>query len=332
MEKILAVYDTDIEYATRFMEYFKKKKNIDFEISAFTKKESLLDFLKLHRTEILLFSDEMIIDDLAGSNVRYLYQLVENPRKAKEEDPTQIYKYQAVSQVMAEIMTDYIRRENIQAVNTVSDKAEIISICSPIPSSSKSYFAWSLAIMRSHQSKVLHIPLEIFPIRLLSQIDNSNQALSEFIYYLKENSNIIQCLNTLLSITDKLSYLSGISHGFDLAALSKEDMIHWVEEMKLHTDYQTIIFSFSCYTEAMAELLRQSDKVYMTIEETAYEKSVHMEWEQQLEQIGIHTDQDKFIKVYMQNTDMSTAITGISLLELQKTAAWNTAMQQVREG
>ncbi|MGB4659681.1 MAG: hypothetical protein WBI07_10895 [Mobilitalea sp.] len=331
MEKILAVYDADIVYATRFMEYFKKKKNIDFEIAAFTKKESLLDFLKLHRTEILLFSEEEIIEDLAEGNVRYLYQLVETERKPKDIDLPQIYKYQPARQVMAEIMTDYIRRENIQAVGTVSGKAEIISIYSPISSCSKSYFAWSLAIMHSNQSKVLHIPLEIFPIKLLSQIDNSNQALSEFIYYLKENSNIIQHLNTLLNITDKLSYLSGISHGFDLTSLTKEDMIRWVEEMKLHTDYQTIIFSFSHYSEAMAELLRLSDKVYMIIEETTYEQAVLKEWEQQLEQIGIHSNQDKFIKVSVQQSEMNTS-TGISLLELQKTSSWNAAAQYIREG
>ena len=43
---IFAVCDLDVDYAYHFMEYLSKKKNIPFEIQAFTSVESLVAYVK----------------------------------------------------------------------------------------------------------------------------------------------------------------------------------------------------------------------------------------------------------------------------------------------
>ena len=55
---IFAVCDLDVDYAYHFMEYLSKKKNIPFEIQAFTSVESLVAYVKKNPVELLLISSE----------------------------------------------------------------------------------------------------------------------------------------------------------------------------------------------------------------------------------------------------------------------------------
>jgi hypothetical protein len=73
MEKILALYDSDVFYVSRFMEYFNKKIDSHFEVSAFTKKESLDEYLTFHPIEILLLGSGFVDESFTGRNIKYIY-------------------------------------------------------------------------------------------------------------------------------------------------------------------------------------------------------------------------------------------------------------------
>lgn len=64
MDKLLAVFDTDILYATRLMEYLKEADWECFEILLFTRQESLFDFLKYQKIDILLYGGELLPEEL----------------------------------------------------------------------------------------------------------------------------------------------------------------------------------------------------------------------------------------------------------------------------
>ena len=56
-KSVFAVCDTEMEYARNFMEYLNQKRNIPFEVHAFSSAEMFLEFVKNNETEILLISD-----------------------------------------------------------------------------------------------------------------------------------------------------------------------------------------------------------------------------------------------------------------------------------
>ena len=56
--KFFAVCDLEAEYACNFMDYLNQKKNIPFEIQAFTSVESLVAYVKKNPVELLLISSE----------------------------------------------------------------------------------------------------------------------------------------------------------------------------------------------------------------------------------------------------------------------------------
>ena len=57
-KNIFAVCDLEVDYAFNFMDYLNQKKNLPFEIQAFTTAESLLAYGKENHIELLLISDK----------------------------------------------------------------------------------------------------------------------------------------------------------------------------------------------------------------------------------------------------------------------------------
>ncbi len=326
MDKIFAIYDFDVTYTTRFMEYFKKRTDLDFEISAFTRKESIEEFLKTHQIEILLYGSDITLEGFPIENVKYIYEFTDDPRKESDSGPPTIFKYQPVQTVMTDIIKDYIRKVNETQVKNNFITTNIISLFSPTQSNANLPFAWSISTLLSEQKKVLFIPLDLFPIRVISSLDSSTQSLSEFIYYLKENPNIIVKMKSLLAYSGKLSYLTGITHGFDLLSLTKEDIHKWVEELKLHTDYQTVVFYLGYYSDSTLELMKLSDSILVTTTGTLYGEAVLNEWERQMNTIGIDTNQNKFQRIKLHEEEV-LGQAPISLQDLVKSSAWAEAQQ-----
>lgn len=55
-KKYFAVCDLEVDYALNFMDYMNRKKNIPFEIQAFTSVENLIAYGKQTHIELLLIS------------------------------------------------------------------------------------------------------------------------------------------------------------------------------------------------------------------------------------------------------------------------------------
>lgn len=331
MEKVFAIFDSDTKYATRFMEFFQKRKDFDFEISAFTRKDSLEDFLKQHKIEILLLGDGLLEEEVPKDNIKYIYEISEHPGRTKDRGYPSIFKFQTAQELMSEVMLDYKGKESETTVSYGSGKFGIISVFTPLPNAVKSIFAWSLAMILSEKKKVLFLPLEALPVPILSIEGESNQGLSEFIYYLKENNpNMISKMKSLLCNIGNLSYLSGLTHGLDLFSISKEDICNWVEELKNHSDYDTVVFYLSFYSDAVVEIINHSETVLIAIAEKAYEKAVIKEWERQMEFIGFYVKQDKFHKFLVSEDDWTSGKT-LTTQELQKSVVWSGAMQIAKD-
>jgi hypothetical protein len=324
VQKILAVYDMDVLYTTRFLEYFKNKKDIPFEIIAFTMKEKLEEFLQCRYIDILILGNSPPIDGLPLDQIKFIYHLSEEPNPSKNEEGTYIFKYQSAHAVMSEIISIYSHMEPSKQSTPTRTHLQVMSIFSPISSVSKLAFSWSISFLLSNHRKTLFIPMEYLPHRLLSILDQTSQSLSEFIYYLKENTNLYNKLIEQLKYRGNLAYLFGLTHGFDLQSLSREDMITWIEAIRTNSDYHTIIFYSNNYNEAMLELLRLSDKILITSNGTLYETAINNELERQMERAGYPISEDKYqiIKVI---EDESLGQEGLTIQELQQSYTWSAA-------
>ena len=298
MDRILTLYDSDEQYARRFMEYFKKKQDYGFKLAVFTRKESLLEFTKEHSVDLLLLGEK--IDgkslELDNSNIRHIYKLADKSAKDTVSGYTLINRYRMLQAVISDIKADLARLE--QETGSVSpDKLGLISIISPIQDLPSLVFAWSTGLLMSEQKKVLLISMELLPVKLLSTADYSGQPLTELIYYLKENTDIISRRKTLACYQGSLSYLAGVANGADILALNSEDMQKWITALKEQANFQLIIYYSCSNSDAARELVKSSDKVIYCCKKDFYADVLFDEWVAQMKRAGISLTESKFIKL-----------------------------------
>lgn len=327
MEKIFALYDSDVFYATRFMEYFKKKNNSNFEVAVFTEVASLEEYLQFHYIDILILGDELSLDESFLQKIKHVYRLTKEPGAGDGlSEYCAFFKYQSASDLINEILNDFNKKEDKSKPIISSNQVNIMSVFIPVSGNAKMSFVWSLSALLSQQKKVLLVLLDLLPVPYLIPLNDSSYSLMEFIYYLKENSNIITKMKSLLSGNGNLSYLAGITHGLDILALNKEDIQKWIQELKLHSDYQTVIFCIGCYTEAMIELMNLSDTILVASTGSAYEMEVLKEWERQMSRIGTLTNSEKYQYITLKNDNSSEAIP-VSYNDLTHSDSWLCAQQ-----
>ena len=325
MKKIIALYDSDSIYAARFMEYFQHKQEFEWEVIAFTKKEKLEAYLLEHRIELLLSGSREFLENPFTESVRYSYLLTEELHEANTEQ-NKIFRYQSIERMMEQLRSDYMRRQDEISVSTNPNRMNLITLFSPVPGDQDMGFAWSLGFQLAKQGKALFLPLEPLSRRLLDFIEPMDMVLSEFIYYLKENSSSLYKWKELLHYNNNLAYLAGVQHGFDLLALNKEDIHRWVELLRTGTDYQNVIFYLPYYQEAGMELLKLSDQVILIKGQFAFEQDVVREWERQMDIIGFDIRNPKFRSV-PRSWDRSGAVVYHSLQELMESSVWLQAKE-----
>lgn len=286
LEKLLAIFDRDVLYASRLMEYFKKLGWEGFEILLFTKQESLESFLEYQSVEILLYGGDNIPEDLVIDNIKHIFYLCED-LSIKRDKPQMICKYQAAENIASDILTSYTRLED-KNQGVGNGEVQFVSIFSPVSGVEKLSYAWALAKDLSNKKRVLFVYFDLLPTAFMIRSEDMGQPMSELLYYLKESKmDNSSKMKSYINYSEKLSYLSGLTHGFDLLSLSKKDIESLMETIKNHMDYELVVFYLGMYTEASMEILSYSNEVYITTCDLQYEELVVKEWERQMELIGV---------------------------------------------
>ena len=106
-KQIFAVCDLEAEYACNFMDYLNQKKNIPFEIQAFTNVSSFVAYAKENPVELLLISAEAMCREVGELDIGKIVILTEGSKPEELDKYADVYKYQASSDIVREVMACY---------------------------------------------------------------------------------------------------------------------------------------------------------------------------------------------------------------------------------
>jgi len=297
--KLLAVFDTDVLYASRLMEYLRKSDRCDFEVLLFTRMDILIDFLKHQTVEILLLGGEKLADDFPDGNIGHVFILCDDKRLMREREEA-IFKYQAADRVCSEILSRYTKLEDGRYSNC-NGKVRFVAYFSPIPGGDKISHAWAQAKKMSESSKTLFINLEMLPASGFLKQEDESRSMSELLYYLKEGKpEYINRLKDCLEYSEKMAFLRKPVHGFDLLSLNREDMKRFMEDIENLADYEIVVFYLGMYSEASMEVLKHCDEINVIISDISYEEDVYEEWRRQMSLIGMDMEKNKLNRVKLQ--------------------------------
>lgn len=327
MVKLLVIYDTDISYAGRLMDYMKKSSLAGFELLLFTRRDSLCEFLKDHVIELLLMG-EGIQEELPQENLRCILRLTGEKTNNRQEVSGTVYKYQHADGVIKDMLACYMKAQGIRSPER-EGALKIITVFAPGGGCREAAYGWYLALYLAERMKVLYLPLEQLPVSIYPALEGKDQALSEFIYFLKENPEQLAIkLSELLKFSGKLAYLSGVAHGLDLLSLSKEDAVRLAEVLKAQTDYEAVICHLSMYTEFTIELMRISSFNHILGDGGAFSESSFKEWDRQMALSGVDTGDGQFRRIELPDNSAQKGTDPDSPDGIRSSRVWQLAKQQ----
>lgn len=277
-KRILAVLETEQEYADLFLRFLKEKKDGLFETRIFTKEEALQSYLEEETADVLLASEECNYEQFQ-KQIPFVILLTENCYvKEGEESPT-IYKFQSAEQILKDVLKLYVEQDQDGQGRYLAKERRFcrkIAVFSPYGGCGKTTTAAILGNLLGREEKVLLVSLEAFkkPCSWLEKEENG--GLSELFYYIQQaRGNIEMKLKSMVIRVGNMDYLPGVSNVLDLQKMCAEEMYACMHGIEQYSEYDVIIFDISFVSEALLALFEECEVIYQPVNKKQ-ERSVWM--------------------------------------------------------
>ena len=266
-KNIFAVCDLEVEYAYNFMEYLNQKKNIPFEIQAFTGPEVLCDYAREHPIEILLISGKAMNDMVKQLNTGMLIILSEGVHNPGLDHYPSVYKYQSCDGMLREIMNYYgADKTPHDQTPVLKRQTRVIGVYSPIGRTQKTSFALTLGQILAKNQAVLYLNLENFSgfDQLLEQ--SFEYTLSDLLYFTRqENINLSYKMAGMVQNMQNLDFIPPALSPMDIQCTTYEEWMTLLEMIVKETRYEIVILDLGDGVQSLFQILESCDQIYVPI-------------------------------------------------------------------
>lgn len=267
-KNIFAVCDLEVDYALNFMDYLNQKKNIPFEIQAFTTVESLIAYGKNIHIELLLISQKAMCRQVQEMEIGKIVILSEGVHPPELDRYPSVYKYQASSDVVREVMACYGAEKAVTQTTFPLPKktTEIYGIYSPIGRCLKTSFALCLGQILAKEHAVLYLNLEEYSGLEEMLGKGFSQNLSDLLYFVRqENGNLVYKMNGMIQTVNNLDYIPPVRTPEDIRGTEWKDWEKLIQEIVCHSNYEVIILDIGGAVDGILQMLEMCKRIYMPV-------------------------------------------------------------------
>lgn len=282
MNHVLAVCDSEIEYAYQLVDYLSNKKGLPFQVQLFTSGKSLKEYAMHHPISIALIAQKDFSEEIREFPIDHLLILGED-YEDESEDLKILYKYQSSEQIIKELL-NWIAKEGILGRSSVGGKElKLIGIYSPVGKCLKTSFSFVLGQLLSKKHKVLYLNMESYSGlgKLLQKEFRSD--LSELIYYLQNSKEkFIYRMGSMTERAGEMDILPPFDSFLDFVSVSREEWVELFREIEKGSDYEYVILDLSDAVQGLFDILRLCDVVYTLSREDGFSLAKIAQYEEVL--------------------------------------------------
>lgn len=287
MKKLnFAICDLEASYACRLMNYITEKQNIPFEILVFSGIDSLREFTREHRIELLLISSKMMCEEIRDMDINRIVMLSEGQVAPQYGDYPTVYKYQASNNLVAEVMNFYASDTNGQAPYFMKRNAQIIGIYSPVKRCGKTCFALTLGQILAKKQSVLYLNLEEYAGFAELTGQSYSADITDVMYFVRQNKgNVIFKVQAIVQHLGSMDYVPPAYSAGDLREVSREEWLSLLESVTSLGGYETVILDLDGPAEEQVALLSACTQIYSPICEGVMAKAKIAQYERLLKEM-----------------------------------------------
>lgn len=247
----IGVIDKEEGYVGKLAAYLNRVNKGKLQCLAFTKKDKLVEGIRQHRWDVVIATDEKLLEEIRTDNDRLCgIWLTE---QADRSTGRSIYRYQSGAGI-AEALNRILDREGLR----MPKQRSVVAVYSPVGRCGKT----TMMLEHVHgQEEWLYIGMEDYGVV------KEDDAL---LYYIKERKR-----EKVTGLLEESSGVISASYSpFDAKTIDREDMVWLVELLKKQTGYQGVLVDMGTGVLQQIDVLTVFDKVIVPYvrEETALKK------------------------------------------------------------
>ena len=282
MNYVLAVCDSETEYAYQLVDYFSNKKGFPFRIQLFTSAATLKEYSVHHPISLALIAQKDFSEEIKAYPIEHVVVLGEDMGEEIKNIKV-LYKYQSSEQIITELL-DWIVEEGILGRTTVGSKElKLVGVYSPVGRCLKTSFSFVLGQLLSKKHKVLYLNMESYSGlgKLLQKEFKSD--MSELIYYLQNSKEkFVYRLGSMTRRAGELDILPPFDSFLDFISVSQEEWIQLISEIEKGSDYEYLILDLSDAVQGLFDILRLCDVIYTLSREDGFSMAKIEQYEEVL--------------------------------------------------
>lgn len=291
MENLVAVCDKQAEYAHRLMEYMNRKNSFSLKAAAFSNEDSILEYARKNRVDLLLISENMLNDKTCFLKADKKLVLRETVGFEEYPDLRKIDKFQSAEKIVKEVMSMYEAEMSVaRTARALRKNKKIIGVYAPQGSVRKNSFAFAIGQILSRTSSTLYINLESFAG--LSEIlgYSCKSDIGELLYYANQPGCDYVSKLPLVSVTiQNLDIIPSARSPEDITGVESSKWVEILSNIMARSSYESLVIDFGNEVGCVSDILEICTSVYVPISDEPLDCARLNDFERYMSARGVDT-------------------------------------------
>lgn len=282
-EKILALCDTEEDYALLMAEFLRGQKDLPYKIITCTNPVHLLECSKNQVIDLLVVAENAYTEEVrklpAGNII-----LLNESGMLKWEEIKNVSKYQQAEVLYKVILDTFIDMTEVNYSKLGSGgELRIIGMYSPVRRCLQTTFALTLGQMLAQNSRTLYLNFEHYAGITELLPDIQTRDLADLLYFLtaKQDKFLLR-LRTIVQKKGEMDYIPPMKTGRNLLGISAADWMELLNHIIQMDEYEYVILDLSESIQGLFQILRRCHKVFTLTKDDHFARSKMIQYEQLL--------------------------------------------------
>lgn len=278
-EKIMALCDTEEEYAQLMTEFLKKSRELPWKIHTYTDVGELMKEEK-EGLELLVVSESAYRLELRGLEAPRTIVLSESGIM-RWENVFYVDKYQQAGEVLKELLQIYMEVADTRLPRLRKGSAvTFIGNYSPVRRAMQTSFALTMAQILAKEHATLYLNFEHYVGTVELRPDIQTKDLADLLYFLHEDGEKFRLrMRSVCKRLGSLDYIPPMKSGQNLLAVAPaewQELLRRIEDMG---EYEYVILDLSESMQGLFEILRRCKVVFTLTKEDRAARSKLLQYE-----------------------------------------------------
>ncbi|MCI9336363.1 MAG: hypothetical protein HFH93_02295 [Lachnospiraceae bacterium] len=280
--KVMALCDTEEEYAQLMTEFMEKRKNLPWELHTYTNVDRLLGAEK-KGLAMLVVAESAYRRELEALSPECLVVLNESG-VMRWEDVSYVDKYQEAEEVFKQLLGVYTEVADVQLPFLRSNRKTVfIGNYSPVHRSMQTSFAITMSLMLARKHSTLYLNFEHYAGISELLPDMQTLDMADLLYFLNAQRDKFRLrLQTILKRKGALDYVPPMKSGQNLITVTAQEWLGLLERIEELDEYEYVVLDLSESMQGLFEILRMCRQVYTLTREDRIAQGKLLQYEQVL--------------------------------------------------